>query len=188
MSYDHLSTKYDNIAKKIDLLMRKRKRQRLKGYEYAQNGAYFITVCVRNVGNGFKPFLELGNITNGTVTLNDLGQIVQTCWSDLPNHYLNIILDTFIIMPDHVHGILFIENDNACARNGFKPFPTKTHGLSEIMRGFKTFSSRRINEFTNKSPEFHWQKSYYDRIIRNDKELHDIRQYIENNPLKWDIE
>ncbi len=99
--------------------------------------------------------------------------LVDFCWHDLVNHYHNVLTDKYIIMPDHFHGILHIRT----------PEPgLKQYGLPEIIRGFKTFSSRRINE---KFPDlmFMWQKSYYDRIIRNDAELSRIREYIINNPM-----
>jgi putative transposase len=125
--------------------------------------------------------------------LNEYGEIVEKCWFDLPNHYKNCVLDAFIIMPNHIHGIVIIDNDNPVGNgfvgNGFKPFPTteKIHGLSEIIRGFKTFSSKNINlKFGEKI--FQWQKSFYDHIIRNEKSLFQICEYIQNNPLKWELE
>ena len=100
-------------------------------------------------------------------------------------------------MPDHFHGIVWIKDAAGSdlkpnvgngfnpyqVGNGLKPFPTK-HGLPEIMRGFKTFSARRINEI-NANDKFQWQKSYYDHIIRNEESLRMVREYIQNNPLKW---
>ena len=123
------------------------------------------------------------------------------------------MLDEFVIMPDHVHGIVSILNDlglhpgmagtigipyqnknilTCKTRNGLRPFPTTAssnqniHGLPEIVRGFKSFSSRRINE-SGFNQYFRWQKSYYDRIIRNEKELYAIRQYIRDNPKNADM-
>jgi putative transposase len=127
--------------------------------------------------------------------LNTFGKITNDCWLDLLNHYQNCWLDEFVIMPDHVHGIVKIkDNTNSeltrspSVGNGLKPFPTektmKIHGLSEIIRGFKTFSSRRINE-QHPDSLFRWQKSFYDRIIRNENEFYAIRNYIINNPRNW---
>ncbi|HSE83161.1 MAG TPA: transposase, partial [Thermodesulfobacteriota bacterium] len=98
-----------------------------------------------------------------------------------------IKLDAFVIMPNHVHGIIInVANDVGA---GLKPAPTtvaKNHTLFEIVRGFKTFSSRRINE-TRGTPGSHvWQRNYYEHIIRNEDDLDEIREYIINNPLKWD--
>lgn len=158
--------------------MRDRKLTRLKNYDYAQNGHYFVTACTQDRSEWF------GGIGNGKMTPNEYGNIVLACWNDLPNHYANIKLDEFVVMPNHVHGIIVIENN---VGNGLKPFPTQ-HGLSEIMRGFKTFSSRRINETINNGTKFHWQKSFYDKIIRDEKSLYDIRKYIQENPLKWEFD
>lgn len=162
-----------------------RKPNRLKDYDYSQNGYYFVTICIKN-----REWV-LGDIDNGKMILNEYGKIAEKCWLDLPNHYKNCFLDEFIIMPDHMHGIVIIEN----VGNGFKPFPThddpkptiKNHGLSEIMRGFKTFSSKNIN-IQNHEKIFAWQKSFHDHIIRNEKSLSNIREYIRNNPVKWESE
>jgi putative transposase len=92
-----------------------------------------VTVCAHNRACVF------GEIVNGEMRLNDAGRMVHAVWEDLPHHYAGIELDAFVVMPNHVHGIIFIVGA------GFKPAPTK-YGLPEIVRGFKTFSSRRINE------------------------------------------
>jgi len=114
--------------------------------------------------------------------LNRYGKITRECWLDLPNHYANCQLDSFMVMPNHFHGIIVINN----VGTGFKPVPTE-HGLSEIVRGFKTFSSRKINHL-NPSLNFSWQRSFYDHIIRTEKTLGKIREYITNNPLRWEFD
>jgi putative transposase len=151
-----------------------RKIIRLKNYDYSTPGYYFVTVCVKNHSSFF------GNIENGKMVLNAYGEIVKNCWQDLINHYRNCNLDEFIVMPNHFHGILVIEN----VGNGLKPFPT--HGLSEIIRGFKTFSSRKINELTDF--RFQWQKSFYEHVIRKNESLDKIREYIQNNPKQWELD
>ena len=159
--------------------MIKRKPNRLRDYDYSQDGYYFITICTR----GRKEFF--GDIREGKIDLNRFGETVNQCWYDLPRHYPNSSLDSFVIMPNHIHGIIVIDNDNVVG-NGLKPFPT--HGLSEIIRGFKTFSSRKINEKIEIDNKFQWQKSFYDHIIRGERSLDLIREYIQNNPLKWDLD
>lgn len=150
-----------------------RKRNRYKDFDYSNDGYYFITTCVENRINYF------GRIYTGKMLLNKFGLLVDKCWNDLPNHY-NCSLDYYSIMPDHFHGIIIIEKTT-------KP-DKKNYSLSEMIRGFKTFSSKQINLELNDNPKFKWQKSFYDRIIRNEKELFRIRRYIVNNPLKWDLE
>jgi len=158
-----------------------RKLNRWFGYDYAIPGHYFITICTQN------RIPHFGEIIGGKMLLNDLGKIVNECWFDLSNHYKHCKLDEFVIMPNHVHGIIEIINNEyyktaVSVGNGFKPFPT-IHGLSEIVRGFKTFSSRKINKLQNNY--FQWQKSFHDRVIRDEQELIDKRYYIQQNPAKW---
>lgn len=157
-----------------------RKRNRLQGFNYSSNGAYFVTICVKNR----IPYF--GTIKNGTMIENTYGEIVHNTWINLPNHYQNCSLGNFIVIPNHFHGIVFINNS---VRTGLKPVPTnntiKTHSLSEIIRGFKTFSSRNINQ-SKQIPDFHWHRSFHDRIIRNEKELQNISDYISLNPLNWE--
>ncbi|MGE0268616.1 MAG: transposase [Candidatus Omnitrophota bacterium] len=153
--------------------MRSRKPTRLEHYDYSKPGYYFITVCTRNRKDWF------GEIRDGKMMLNPCGEIVSQCWHDLPAHYPNLQLDQFVIMPDHIHGIININKNNV--GNGLKPFPTKLHGLSEFVRAFKTFSSRGINHHLNGNGRFHWQKSFHDHIIRDKQSLEEIRQYIIRN-------
>lgn len=176
--------------------MRQRKRQRLRGFDYAADGAYFITICVQDRACVF------GDIRDDTMILNSAGQIVRQCWQDLPHHYSHCVLDAYCVMPNHVHGIVMIAA-NGRVGNGLKPFPTamltttmhdpfptvaaKHHGLSEIIRGFKTFSSRRINA-SDADVSFRWQKSFHDRIIRHEDELQRIREYIVCNPQNWNTD
>ena len=147
-----------------------------------------------------------GRVDNGIMILNVFGHIVQNCWMDLPNHYPNLRLDAFIIMPDHIHAIFVIENDNAITtvetglkpvsaipssqETGLKPVSTnaKRHGLFEFVRAFKTFSSRRINELRKTPGTPVWQIRFYDHIIRDPDSLTKIQEYILNNPINWAID
>ncbi len=95
-----------------------RKPNRLPKYDYSQNGHYFVTMCAHGRVEWF------GEINNGEMKSNEFGEIIQKCWNDLVNHYKNIKLDEFIVMPNHVHGIIII--DNGTVGNGLKPFPTIT--------------------------------------------------------------
>jgi putative transposase len=151
-----------------------RRSIRLKGYDYSQPGGYFVTLCIKERKR------LLGDIRNGKIFLNDTGKIVKFTWLDLPQHNPNIELDEFIIMPNHMHGIFHIVGA------GSEPAPTKTHGLPEIIRQFKTFSAKRINTLNKHSGMPFWQRNYYERIIRNDHDLNRIREYITYNPFQWD--
>lgn len=165
-----------------------RRSIRLKGYDYTRAGMYFVTICA------WQKTCLFGEIVNDAMVLNAYGEIVESCWHELPEHYQNVELDEMVVMPNHVHGIIVITDVGA----GLKPAPTKgepapastnappkQHGLSEFVRALKTFSARKINVLRNNPGCPVWQRNYYERIIRNEKELDETRMYIMNNPLKW---
>jgi REP element-mobilizing transposase RayT len=156
-----------------------RQSNRLREYDYSQAGGYFVTICTWQRESLF------GEIVDAEMRLNNLGYLVCDAWTDLTRHYRHVALDAFVVMPNHVHGIIFISDVEA--RAGLKPAPTvKWHDLSEIVRGFKTFSSRRINESRNNQGCPVWQRNFYDRVLRNGDELTRARAYTINNPLKWE--
>ncbi len=166
-----------------------RRSLRLSGYDYSQNGAYFVTVCTRNRESLF------GEIEDGNMFLNSYGQIVSDVWSHLPDHYFHVQSDQFVVMPNHIHGIIVSNRDVVGA--GLKPARTKPaptdgsikiHALPEIIRGFKTFSSRRINEMRGTPATQFWQRNYYEHVIRNGADLNSIRQYIIDNPARWETD
>ncbi len=164
--------------------MSERKQLRLKNYEYSAAGYYFVTICVQDRVRLF------GEIINNEMILNETGEILKFTWFDLVNHNANIILDHFVIMPNHIHGIIQIVgagSEPAFMPNGagLEPAPTT---LAEIVRQFKTFSSKRINKLCNTPGTKIWQRNYYERVIRNEKELNNIRQYIQDNPINWEFD
>lgn len=152
-----------------------RKSPRLKDYDYAQAGAYFVTICT------YGREYVFGEVVDGVMQLNAFGDIAQNCWDDLPQHYPHIELDLFVVMPNHVHGIVVLHSD--VVGEGFKP--SLDIGLSEVIRGFKTFSARRINAMRDTSGIPVWQRSFHDHIIRNERELDTLRRYIDQNPQRW---
>lgn len=166
--------------------MRRRKSIRLRGYDYSQAGAYFITVCTKDRKE------LLGTIRDGRMRASPIGRVVRECWATLPMHYPNVQLDAFVVMPNHVHGIIVILDDKphrVRVGEGLRPSPTRKNRnrppLSEIVRAFKSFSARRINEETGRGGGSFWQRGYYDHIIRNERSLERIRDYISTNPSRW---
>ncbi len=166
--------------------LRNRRSIRLSGFDYSQDGAYFVTVCTQNRDCVF------GELEDGNMVLNSYGQIVSNIWRDLPDHYFHVRSDQFVVMPNHIHGIMILNRNHVVGIDvgaGLKPAPTaKIHALPEIIRGFKTFSSRRINELRGTPGTGLWQRNYYEHIIRDDDELNRIRQYIIDNPINWDTD
>ncbi len=161
-----------------------RRSIRLKGYDYSSEGAYFVTICVKGGES------VLGEVVGGEMVLNEYGRIVEACWQDLVNHYDHVVLDAFVIMPNHIHFIVILIDATVGAGRvgaGLRPAPTgdKQHGLPEIVRAIKSFSARRINELRDATGSSFWQRNYYEHIIRNERALNAIREYIHNNPANW---
>jgi len=160
-----------------------RQSLRINRYNYAQAGAYFITICT------FEKLELFGHITDGTMVINDLGQIVGEEWIKTPIIRPNILLDQFIVMPNHVHGIIIINHEIRRGVLQYAPTnklcsPSQTIGA--IIRGYKSATTKRINEHRQTPKRYVWQRNYFDHIIRNDRDLNNIQQYIVNNPAKWD--
>ncbi len=154
-----------------------RRSLRLKGYDYSQSGAYFITLCTRNRECLF------GNVIGENVILNKLGQMVNRTWQWLGKQYGHVQLDVFIVMPNHLHGIIII-NDR---RGGSRSAPTKkTKPLGQLIGAFKTVSTKQINQIRRTPGIPVWQRNYYEHIIRNNDTMNRIRAYITNNSLKWE--
>ena len=155
---------------KFDPKIHHRRSIRLQGYDYSQAGAYYVTI----VAHGRERLF--GEINNGEMTLNRYGQIVHYAWLDLPKHYPHAELDTFCIMPNHVHSIVVLNHD----------ILVKRHPLSEIIRAFKSFSAKRINVLRKTSGIPVWQRNYYEHIIRDEKDYETKRNYILSNPQNWE--
>jgi putative transposase len=160
---------------------------RLPGYDYSQNGLYFVTICTKDKECFF------GEIVDGERVLSEVGKIAQQFWQETPLHFPHVNIDEFSIMPNHVHGIVEILPGAATCRDAInrvstggitgKHNPKKNpRSLSKIIRWYKGRCSFEINR-TN--TYFHWQSRFYDHIIRDDASLDKIREYICTNPAMW---
>lgn len=157
---------------------------RLKGWNYSNNGFYFLTICTHKKQKLF------GQIVKGILELTDYGNIVENNWMKLEQYHKNIKLDRYIVMPDHFHGIIQINNFVVSNQNNSQSnviTDSKYHDISEIIRGFKTFSAKEINVLRNLTGNPVWQKRFYDRIIRSENELNNVRKYINENPIRWNM-
>ena len=128
--------------------------------------------------------------------LNDIGRTVTDCWRAIPDHFRNTALDEFVVMPNHIHGIIVIKDndplrdDGDSARNNDRcslPKPRNMELLPKIISQYKSSVTRIIRKQRN-NHSFGWQKSFYDHVIRNDEDLYRIRAYIQNNPLNWELD
>ena len=169
---------------------RNRKPNRLQDYDYSQTGYYLVTICTQDRINYF------GEIEQVRMQLNDIGQIVTDCWQGIPEHFHDTALDEFIVMPNHIHGIVIIKgndflrddgdgvgnNDRCSLRNA-----RNMQLLPKIISQYKSSVTRMIRKQWN-NHSFGWQKSFYDHVIRNNEDLHRVRTYIQNNPLNWELD
>lgn len=166
-------------------LENQRRSIRLSAYDYSREGAYFIIVCTKD-----KKML-FGKISGKEVILSEIGKIAVQCWIDIPNHFPDVRLDVYVIMPNHIQGIIEIV-DKVGVEN-FQPLPEKTHqfqkviprSVGSIIRGFKIGVTKLCNQ--NYYSNFQWQQNYYEHIIR-EGELERIREYINNNPEMWEYD
>lgn len=170
---------------------------RLQTWDYRWAGSYFITICTQNREHFF------GEIINGKMQLSAVGIIADILWHEIKNHAKNIELGEFVVMPNHIHGILILngnddnENGNTNVQTGHalsqlsQPTPDPTNrfqnigknSISSIIGGYKSAVSKHSHRLGYK---FEWQTRFHDHIIRDEKSFHTISQYIINNPLKWD--
>jgi putative transposase len=173
-----------------------RSSARLKTFDYTSNAAYFITVCANVRANIF------GEIVDGEMQLNDSGRIVWECWNAISEHFPHVELDAFIAMPDHVHGIVLISQPSDKNERGTvvvgathasplrpdtaleRPNGPKKRSLGSIIGSFKSAASKRINESRGLPGTPIWQRNYWDRVIRDDRELEETRKYILENPAR----
>ena len=183
-----------------------RKSIRFKGYDYSQDGVYFVTVCAQNRQCLF------GKITDGEMKLNNVGEMVWNRWIDLKNRFPKIEIDEFIVMPNHFHGILSVgaglvsalpellegmKLANKRIRADTRPAPTNQNAdaktLGDIICGFKSLTANEYiqNVKTGKFPPFEkslWQRNYWEHIVRDDDDLNRIREYVIDNPINWKID
>jgi REP element-mobilizing transposase RayT len=168
---------------------RARRSLRLKRFDYSRPGAYFVTVCVQGRTCLF------GEISGEKMRSNDAGALVRAVWKGLPQRFPNVALDEFVVMPNHVHGVVWIAPDSHVGAPFMAPSVMKGEmpgamnrapTLGQIVRAFKAVSTRQIRQSCNAT--FEWQRNYYEHIIRDERELNLIREYITNNPLQWEMD
>ncbi|KXK39302.1 MAG: hypothetical protein UZ09_BCD002000975 [Bacteroidetes bacterium OLB9] len=178
---------------------------RLQHWDYGWNAAYFVTICTKN------RICWFGNVADGRMVLSEIGEIAQKCWIEIVEHFPFVKLDAFIVMPNHVHGIIIIDkidderNDGQNVETQYfasphmvsqmtphmtptelnKPqnqFGPQSKNLASIIRGFKIGVTKNARII---QPDFAWQSRFHDHIIRDEQSYHTISKYIINNPLKW---
>jgi REP element-mobilizing transposase RayT len=187
----------------------RRRSIRLKEYDYSQAGAYFVTMCTQNRECLF------GEISDGKMELNNAGIMAEQCWNEIPKHYPHVGLDACVIMPNHIHGIIMIENGvvpTNVGANNYSPLHTahsplpqpskqpgtpgqpespepsvRPNGTSKTIGAVVRGYKIGVTKWFRENTQIKivWQRNYYERIIRDDDELNRIRQYIVDNPINW---
>jgi len=164
-----------SINVKYDPNQHHRRSIRLPGYDYRQAGWYFVTL-----------------VTQGREWLfEDLAmrRVAENLWEQIPRHFPHVSLDEWVVMPNHLHGIAVITSGNDVDRTISTGGPHLVPGsLGAIILNYKSVSTRRLNQMRGLSGRQVWQRNYYERVIRSDEELRAIRQYIVNNPAKWELD
>ena len=167
---------------------------RLKNWDYRNNGAYFITI---NTGNR-KHFF--GEIINSEMQLSPIGEYAENFWMEIPKHFPFVELGNFVVMPNHTHGILIINNtdsvislqcnemdkslqcNDSTGNQYYSDISPKSGSISTIIRSYKSVVSKHARLL---NPEFNWQPKFHDHVIRNSESFERIQNYIENNPSNW---
>lgn len=170
----------------MDNSLPQRRRLHMEGYDYSQDGAYFVTVCVE------KRLSLFGSIHNDEMQLNDSGRMIDYWWQELPHRFPVVELDLSVTMPDHLHGIVII-NDPLNGNASLPQWRDFKADLSQIMDWFKTMTTNAyIRGVKEQSwPRFAsklWQRGFYDRIIRDEAELNVRREYVLPNPARWVVD
>ena len=176
-----------------------RRSIRLKDYDYSQIGYYFLTVCVQ------KKVCIFGDVENNKMILSDIGKLANQCWLNIPQHFPNVLLHEYVVMPNHIHGIIEItnneNNDNSVGTNNNSPIKIPqclseqannnsplqkgtSRTIGSIIRGFKIGVTKQLHNdgFVGQI----WQRNYYEHIVRNEDDYRNIVEYIINNPTNWE--
>ena len=149
-------------------MQRERRRLRLPKFDYGQAGSYVVTICTHDRR------CVLGEIVAEEISLSRSGEIVRALWQSLPHRHDGVSLDEFVVMPNHVHGIVEIAESDA--------------SLPSIVGAFKSLSTKAINAANTTPGDRLWQRSYHEHVIRDESTRDRIREYIQNNPLKWHLD
>lgn len=167
----------------------KRKSPRLQGYDYRLAGEYFVTICCYQRQHHF------GEIVNANMRLSWLGELAAALWLTIPDHHLQVELDLFVVMPNHVHGIVILADtpQGAVRPDEARLVPTTksplgapARSLGAVIGGFKSAVTRAANHALGAIAPIIWQGRYHDHVIRNERELNCIREYILTNPARWE--
>ncbi len=164
-----------------------RRSIRLPGFDYTQLGAYFVTICAD------RRECLFGKVADGDVVLNHFGRLAHEEWTYTEIIRPEVQLDEFVIMPNHIHGIITMRQpEGSVGAHGRAPLSCEDaplqrppRSLGSLIAGFKSPVTKRINQSRHTPGQPVWQRNYYEHVIRGERDLHRIRQYIRDNPARW---
>jgi putative transposase len=156
-----------------------RRSIRLPGYDYTRPGAYFVTLCIRG-----RECL-LGDVRAGQMHLSECGRIVADCWQWLGERYPYVTLDAWVVMPNHLHGILTFKG---VTDGRIEADSAKRKSLGSVIGAYKTVSTRHVNKIRGRSGLPLWQRDFYEHVVRREEDLRRIRAYILDNPRRWSVD
>jgi REP element-mobilizing transposase RayT len=174
-----------------NLNLHKRRSIRLKEYDYSLPGEYFVTI------NVYDKQCLFGNFEDVDMKLSPQGKIAQQCWLDIPKHFKNVELDEYVIMPNHIHGILVLCESTVVGVEYIQPLQEDIQLLRELQKTYqhivpnsipsiiRSFKAAVTRECKKTGFNFGWQRNYYEHVIRSEKDLQNVRDYITSNPLGW---
>ena len=156
-----------------------RRSVRLKTHDYRSSGPYFLTLC------SFEKRCSFGAFRSGVIELTAAGQIVYDEWKRIAKVRPEVILDEFVVMPNHLHGIAFLGPTQTDHKELVDVSGRSPRSLGSLIAGYKSACTVRINTIRGTPCERVWQKSFYERVIRSEEEMERIRKYIRANPSRW---
>ncbi len=152
---------------------------RLLDYDYSQPGAYFVTIVTANRECLF------GEVVNGEMVPNELGVGVAACWHEIPSRFPSAEIDAFVVMPNHIHGVLVFAEQGP---GGAVSAPLQRPTLGQVVAYFKYQSTKGVNDQRGTPGVRVWQRNYYEHVIRGEGELDRVGQYVQGNPGKWELD
>lgn len=155
----------------------KRKQNRIKEYDYSQNGAYFVTICTKNRKNTLCNIVGEGLCALPNIELTAIGKEIEKSIRYINENYQSVYVGKYVVMPNHIHLMIMINRETG--GDGTPP-------LQDIIGRFKSYTTNRFNEINDTENDIFWQRSFHDHIIRNERDHLEVWNYIDINPLKWE--
>jgi len=158
-----------------------RRSIRLPGWDYSSAGVYFVTICA------FRRAMLFGEIRGAKMVPNAIGVTIEQTWHELPNRFPSLALDAFVLMPNHLHGIIVLHRKKRAEINSAPTADQPPLTLGRVIQSFKSFACFRVRQQTGRVVPL-WQRNYFEHVVRSGKSLTAIQRYISENPARWEFD